>query len=203
MSEETFLIELKRSEIKNQTYENKKNYPFEAIPDIHEFYRGRKTWATSKRARRPEDILAFRQRLSEKIPVEEKEHLLISYLFLSEEGYMVTQQALNQIELQSPLAKALWRAIRDLEGQWQSLNQLIQKLNDNFHATESTILLQFLAHRVMAIEMLQDSIENGHRGLKSLDDREKLKRDVQDRQDDHAAPGTAHLAEFSTKCKGP
>jgi DNA primase len=180
LTAETLLLELKRYEQQNGFYQNKKSHENNAIFFQPERYIGRKRWDKPQKQRKPEDMTVFRQTLSLKLPVEEKEHLLLSYLFINEESYRLVKMTLDVIKLESPRANALLEAIKALGAEWTTVNELIQQLSVLFHAREDNEMLQFLAHRVMAVDELAESYENKTKGLKSFDYREKLNRDIDD-----------------------
>ncbi len=178
ITEETLMLEVNRLEKENPTYQNKKNYQNDAIFPSPDRYIGKKPWGTPKRRQRPEDITIFRQKLSQKIPITEKEHLLLSYLLLSEEGYRLVMQTLPQLQIQSPQAETFLKTVYTLEGQWRTIDELIHQLSSTFHTSGQEEQLQFLAHRIMVAGEIEESYENASRGLKSLNHREKLNRDI-------------------------
>lgn len=178
--EETLLLELKQAENRNQPYGYKKSQFGDAISGMSERYKGRKRWGTSPARPRPEDIRAFRKHLSDKIPIEDKEHLLVSYLFVNDESYRLVMNLFSQLDIQSPQAKAFLQHVCSLEGRWDTLDDLVHQLSAAFHADDNHDMLQFLAHRVMVVDEILQSAEHSGRGLKSMDHREKLNRDIHD-----------------------
>ena len=175
------LLEAKRLETKFEPYNNKKNYATNAISPVSERYKGgRSRWDKKQPPRQPEDLTAFRQVLSPRIPLEDKEHLLLSYLLLDTEGYRFAMDTLNTLQPESPVAVAFLDSVKTLEGQWDTTEMLIEKLNAAFHESENMEQLQFLAQRLLVVDELQESYQSPGKGLKYTDAREKLNRDIQD-----------------------
>lgn len=180
LAEETLILELKHKERGNPAYSYKKNQESGAIFGSQERLVKKRYRDTPLSWRRPEDIAIFRKNLSGKIPVDEKEHILLSYLFINEESYRFVMDMVEQLQLQSPIANRFLQAVKEVEGQWTTIHDLIRCLTEHFHRLEDKEQLPFLAHQVLAIEDLRERYNDSGKGLKSLTDREKLRRDIHD-----------------------
>ncbi len=180
LAEETLILEVKRLAHKNDSYQNKKSYETGAIFQNHERYKGRTKRSKMPFRQKPEDLSLFRRNLSEKIPLEEKEHHLLSYLFINEDGYQLVMNTLSQLDLQSEKARRLTQAIQQLDGQWETMEMLINRLTDSFRGLNEDDMVQFLAHRVIDTEKIQESYQASGKGEKAYASRDKLNRDIED-----------------------
>ncbi len=180
IAEETLILEVKRLEMQNGPYANKKNYEFQAISQPQDRYIGRKRRDTFRNPSRLEDISGFKKTLSEKIPVTQKEHLLLSYLLLNTESYGLVMSILPTIHFHSPEAIAFLEAVQSIEGTWQTMGELASALSHVFHSHANTPMLQFLADQAMTAEKLCEYYQSSEKGGHAIEYSERQKRDIED-----------------------